>query len=77
MQMSVLHGLKVFTFVAAGFPFLRYWHLIGVTIAASALGTYAGGFLRDRIPEQLGAMALKAGISFFACKMIVDTLLAG
>lgn len=77
MQMSVLHGLKVFTFVAAGFPFLRYWHITGAMIAASALGSYAGGFLRDRIPERAGAIALKAGISFFACKMIVDTFLAG
>ena len=76
MQMSVLHGLKVVTFVAAGFPFLRYWQIIAVMIVASALGSYVGGFLRDRIPERLGAIALKASISVFACKMIVDTVFA-
>ena len=76
MQMSVLHGLKVFVFVAAGFPFLRYWQIAAVMIAASAAGSYFGGFFRDRIPEKLGGVALKAGITFFACKMIADALLA-
>lgn len=74
MQMSVLHGLKVATFVAAGFPFIRYGSLALVMIAASAAGTYAGGFLRNRIPETVGTVALKAGITFFAVKMIVDTI---
>ena len=77
MQMSVLHGLKVFAFVAAGFPFLRYWDIAAVMIAASAAGTYFGGFFRDRIPEKLGAIALKAGITFFACKMIADAAVHG
>jgi len=76
MQMSVLHGLKVAVFVAAGFPFLRYWQIATVMILASAAGSYFGGFFRDRIPERLGAMALKGGITFFACKMIADAVLA-
>ncbi len=75
MQMSVLHGLKVFAFVAAGFPFLHYWQIATVMIAASAAGTYFGGFFRDRIPEKLGIIGLKAGITFFACKMIADAAL--
>lgn len=75
MQMSVLHGLKVFAFVVAGFPFLRYWQIALVMIVASAVGSYFGGFFRDRIPEKLGVVALKAGITFFACKMIVDVVL--
>ncbi|SKA32443.1 Sulfite exporter TauE/SafE [Enhydrobacter aerosaccus] len=75
MQMSVLHGLKVAAFVAAGFPFLRYWQLAGLMIVASAAGSYVGGFFRDRIPERLGIVALKAGITFFAAKMIADTLM--
>ena len=77
MQMSVLHGLKVFAFVAAGFPFLRYWEIAAVMIVASAAGTYFGGFFRDRIPERLGAIGLKAGITFFACKMIADAAVHG
>ena len=72
MQMSVLHGLKVFAFMVAGFPFLRHWKIMLVMIVGSAAGSYFGGFCRDRIPEKLGVMALKAGITFFACKMIVD-----
>jgi uncharacterized membrane protein YfcA len=76
MQMSVLHGLKVFVFVVAGFPFLRYWQIAAVMIAASAAGSYFGGFFRDRIPEKLGVIALKAGITIFACKMIADAFLA-
>ncbi len=75
MQMSVLHGLKVFAFVIAGFPFLRYWQLVLVMIAASAAGSYFGGFFRDRIPEKFGVAALKAGITFFASKMIVEAAL--
>lgn len=76
MQMTVLHGLKVAAFVAAGFPFLRYGDVALVMIAASAVGTYAGGFFRNRIPEDLGTMALKAGITFFAVKMIADVVTA-
>lgn len=75
MQMSVLHGLKVFAFVVAGFPFLRYWQIMLVMTAASAVGSYVGGFCRDRIPERWGVVALQAGITFFACKMIVDGVL--
>jgi uncharacterized membrane protein YfcA len=77
MQMSVLHGLKVFAFVAAGFPFMRYWDIAAVMIVASAAGTYFGGFFRDRIPEKLGTLGLKAAISFFACKMIADAAAHG
>ena len=76
MQMSVLHGLKVAAFVAAGFPFMRYWELTVTMVLASAAGSYAGGLFRDRIPEKAGVVMLKAGITFFACKMIVDTVLA-
>lgn len=75
MQMSVLHGLKVAVFVAAGFPFLHYWQIMLVMTAASAAGSYAGGFFRDRIPERVGVIALQAGITFFACKMILDVVL--
>ena len=75
MQMTVLHGLKVAAFVAAGFPFLRYGGVTLVMISASAAGTYAGGFFRDRIPENIGTIALKAGITFFAVKLIVDVVL--
>jgi uncharacterized membrane protein YfcA len=75
MQMSVLHGLKVAAFVAAGFPFLRYGGVALVMIVASAAGTYTGGFLRHRIPEKLGSIALKAGITFFAAKMIFDGMM--
>jgi uncharacterized membrane protein YfcA len=74
MQMSVLHGLKVFTFMIAGFPFVRHWKIMLVMIVASAAGSYFGGFCRDRIPEKLGVMAMKAGITFFACKMLIDAV---
>lgn len=72
MQMSVLHALKVCAFVAAGFPFIHYWPAMLALVAGSAAGSYCGGFFRNRIPELAGAIALKAGITFFALKMIVD-----
>jgi uncharacterized protein len=75
MQMSVLHALKVAVFFAAGFPFLRYWQVTVAMMLASAAGSLAGGRLRERIPERAGAIALKASITFFAAKMIVDTFL--
>jgi uncharacterized membrane protein YfcA len=76
MQMSVLHGFKIFAFAIAGFPFLRYWEIAAVMIAASAAGSYFGGFLRNRVPERLGIVALKIGITFFGGKMIADAVLA-
>jgi uncharacterized membrane protein YfcA len=76
MQMSVLHGLKVAVFVAAGFPFIQYWQIMLVMMVASAAGSWFGGFFRDRIPERAGVIALQAGITFFACKMILDVVLA-
>ncbi len=75
MQMSVLHGLKIFAFVAAGFPFLRYWQIMLVMTAASAAGSYIGGFCRDRIPERIAVATLQVGITFFVCKMIVEGVL--
>ncbi len=74
MQMSVLHGLKVFTFVIAGFPFVRHWKILLVMIVASSVGSYLGGFCRNWIPERVGLIALRATITFFAAKMIVDAL---
>ena len=76
MQMTVLHGLKVFAFVIAGFPFLRHWKIMLVMIVASATGSFFGSFFRDRIPERLGVLAMNAGITFFACKMIVEAVAA-
>lgn len=61
MQMSVLHRLKVAAFVIAGFAFMDYANLIIIMITASTLGSYLGGFLRDRISQRVGAMLLKAG----------------
>jgi uncharacterized membrane protein YfcA len=72
MQMSVLHGLKVATFVIAGFAFMDYAELIIIMIAASTIGSYLGGFLRDRISQRVGAMLLKAGVTGFGFKMILD-----
>ncbi len=76
MQMSVLHGLKVAAFVVAGFPFLQHWKILVVLIAASAAGSYAGTFCRNRISERLGMIALKASITFFAVKMILDVAIS-
>ena len=72
MQMSVLHGLKVAAFVIAGFAFMDYADLIIIMIIASTIGSYLGGFLRDRISQRVGAILLKAGVTFFGFKMILD-----
>jgi uncharacterized membrane protein YfcA len=77
MQMSVLHGLKVAVFLAAGFPFLRYGAIMLAMVAASAAGSYAGGLLRERIPERPGAVALKVGITVFAVRMIAAVFAGG
>ncbi len=75
MQMSVLHALKVFAFVVAGFPFIRYWQIMLVMTAASAAGSYFGAYFRDTIPERVGVAILKSSITFFAGKMIFDFLM--
>ncbi|WJV25750.1 MULTISPECIES: TSUP family transporter [Pseudomonas] len=77
MQMSVLHGLKVAAFIIAGFAFMDYANLILIMITASTLGSYLGGFLRDRISQRVGAMLLKAGVTFFGLKMIFDHFFNG
>jgi uncharacterized membrane protein YfcA len=77
MQMSVLHGLKVAAFVIAGFAFRDYAKLIAIMIAASTVGSYLGGFLRDLISQRVGAIFLKVGITFFGLKMIVDHFVKG
>ena len=77
MQMSVLHGLKVAAFVMAGFAFMDYASLIIIMITASTIGSYLGGFLRDRISQRVGAVLLKAGVTFFGLKMILDHFTAG
>lgn len=77
MQMSVLHGLKVAAFVMAGFAFMDYASLIIIMITASTTGSYLGGFLRDRISQRVGAVLLKAGVTFFGLKMILDHFTAG
>jgi uncharacterized membrane protein YfcA len=77
MQMSVLHGLKVAAFVMAGFAFMDYAKLIFIMITASTVGSYLGGFLRDRISQRVGAVLLKAGVTFFGLKMIVDHFMKG
>ncbi len=41
------------TFVIAGFPFLRHWSSC-LMIVASTMGSYLGGFFRNRVPEKLG-----------------------
>jgi uncharacterized membrane protein YfcA len=77
MQMSILHGLKVAAFVMAGFAFMDYAKLIVIMITASTVGSYLGGFLRDRISQRVGAVLLKAGVTFFGLKMIVDHFMKG
>ncbi|WP_283182542.1 TSUP family transporter [Pseudomonas svalbardensis] len=77
MQMSVLHGLKFAAFVIAGFAFMDYAELIIIMITASTIGSYLGGFLRDRISQRVGAMLLKAGVTFFGFKMILDHFIKG
>lgn len=72
MQMSVLHGLKVAAFIVAGFAFMDYAELIIIMITASTIGSYLGGFLRNRISQRAGALFLKAGVTFFGLKMILD-----
>lgn len=75
MQMSVLHGLKVFIFAVFGFPFISHWKIMLFMIVASAAGSYVGNLCRDRIPEKPGMVAMKFGITFFALKMVVGALM--
>ena len=70
MQMTVLHAAKVAAFVISGFSFYEYWKLALAMTLTSALGSYVGGFLMKRIPERIGALLLKLGISAFATLMI-------
>ncbi|WP_436019685.1 TSUP family transporter [Trinickia sp. LjRoot230] len=70
MQMTVLHSAKVAAFVISGFSFYHYWKVALAMTLTSALGSYVGGSLMKIIPERIGTLLLKLGISAFAALMI-------
>ena len=75
--MTATHLLKVVVFGVAGFAFAPYLPLIGGTIVAVTAGSYAGTWLRGRLPERLFRAVLKALVTVLALRMIVAALMAG
>jgi len=74
-QMTITHSLKVVTFGLLGFAFSAYWVLVVGMIVGATLGSYAGTWVRGRVPEALFKKGLKILITVLAIRMIVRVLI--
>lgn len=72
LLMTATHALKIFTFTYVGFAFAPYASLIAAMAVAVSLGSYAGTYLRGRVPEGLFRILLKALITALALRMIAQ-----
>lgn len=75
MLMTATHTLKILVFGLMGFAFASHLRLIAAMAVAVSLGSYAGTFLRGRVPEALFRKILKALITILALRMIARGLL--
>jgi len=74
MLMTATHTLKILAFGFMGFAFAPHLALIAAMVVAVSLGSYAGTFLRGRLPEALFRKILKALITLLALRMIAKAL---
>ena len=75
LLMTATHALKMLAFVFMGFAFAPYALLIAAMSVSVILGSYAGTFLRGRVPEKIFRTALKTLITILALRMIFQFIL--
>lgn len=71
--MSVQHGLKVFAFILTGFAFWEWLPLIIAVIASGFIGTWAGTFLLNKLPQKI----LKSGFKLIMVFIALDLINSG
>lgn len=72
--MTIQHGLKIVTFALLGFAFGPYVPLLIGLVSFSFIGSYAGKFLLNRLPERLFRVALKWTLTVLALQLLYSAL---
>ena len=68
--MTVQHSLKVFAFGFAGFAFWQWLPLVGLIVISGFIGTKAGTFAMNKLPEK----KLKLGFKIVMTLVAIDLL---
>ncbi len=76
MLMSVQHGIKVLAFGLLGFAFGPYLSLLVGLLAFGFLGTYVGGRVLAKLPEQVFRRGLRALLTVLAFRLFYDSAMA-
>jgi len=69
--MSITHLLKIVVFIYFGFAFFDYLGTITAMVTGTALGSYAGTKIRDKIDGEKLIFALKILLTIMAAKSII------
>ena len=70
VMMMILHIFKIIAFGAMGFVFAPYLGLIAGMIATGFLGTVAGKYMLDRIPERVFRITFKTVMTLLALRLL-------
>ncbi|MDX1484816.1 MAG: TSUP family transporter [Alphaproteobacteria bacterium] len=76
MLMSIQHGLKVVAFGVVGFAFGPYLPLLVGLLAFGFLGTYAGGRVLAKLPEEVFRLGLRIVLTLLALRLLFDAVMA-
>ncbi len=74
MLMSVQHGVKVVAFGILGFAFGPYVPLLIGLLAFGFLGTFVGGRVLARLPEQVFRNGLRIILTLLAARLFYDSV---
>ncbi len=75
MLMSVQHGVKVAAFGILGFAFGPYAPLLVGLLAFGFVGTFVGGRVLERLPEQVFRTGLRLILTLLALRLAYDSLM--
>ena len=76
LLMSVQHGIKVLAFGLLGFAFGPYLPLLAGLLAFGLLGTWVGGRLLARLPEDVFRRGLRMILTVLAARLFYDSVMA-
>ena len=76
MLMSLQHGIKVLAFGLLGFAFGPYLPLLAGLLSFGFLGTWVGGRVLAKLPEDVFRMGLRAILTVLAFRLFYDSVMA-
>ena len=68
--MTVQHGLKILAFGLVGFAFWKWVPLVALMIASGYLGTRAGTFMMNKLPEKTLKLMFKITLTVVAIDLM-------